>query len=106
MSKAAEARNVDFLRDYAPGELAEHHYEARTAGRIDIDEADVSDGDLFIVMRLDGLDPMINWRRAAWARTERTSSTRVEGCFLGARQASRCFLGARREDLLDARRVH
>mmetsp|Transcript_7462 Transcript_7462/g.22084 ORF Transcript_7462/g.22084 Transcript_7462/m.22084 type:complete len:553 (-) Transcript_7462:18-1676(-) len=61
VSAQAEARNVDFLRDYAPGELGEHHYEPRTAGRIDVDEADVSDGDLFIVMRLDGLDPMINW---------------------------------------------
>lgn len=51
------ARNAEFLRDYAGVDMRKR--EDRSA-RIP-DEEDVQSGDLFCIVRLDGLDPLIMW---------------------------------------------
>lgn len=57
--KVAE-RNVEFLRAKAYYKLPE-----RNVTDVIPDESDISDGDFFGVLRLDGLDPMLAWAMGA-----------------------------------------
>ena len=61
VSSAAAERNIRFLRDHAPGSLGVGAFEKRSTTDVIPDEADVEDGDMLCILRLDGLDPLINW---------------------------------------------
>ena len=64
VTRAAAQRNIKFLRDYMPGGLGAHFGEERPALLRDAavpEPSEVKDGDLFCILRLDGLDPLINW---------------------------------------------
>jgi hypothetical protein len=61
VTPAAAERNIKWLRDYAPGAIGEHFGEKRDITDNIPPEADITDGDLFCILRLDGLDPLINW---------------------------------------------
>jgi hypothetical protein len=61
VTPAAAERNIKWLRDYAPGAMGKHFGEEREITDIVPPEADIADGDLFCILRLDGLDPLINW---------------------------------------------
>lgn len=62
-------RNIKWLTDYMGGTsgaaLDPHFGEVRNASLSDltpfINEDDIADGDMFCILRLDGLDPLINW---------------------------------------------
>jgi hypothetical protein len=50
-------RNADFMKAYAGFDI-----KARDPSlNFDISEADVQSGDMFLVLRLDGLDPLLAW---------------------------------------------
>jgi len=61
----AEAlRNIQWLKDYmsgTPGALGKHFGERRSTTDVEIKEELIGDGDLFCIVRFDGLDPIINW---------------------------------------------
>ena len=61
VTRAAAQRNIKFLRDYMPGGLGPHFGEERLIKDVVPDASAVKDGDLFCILRLDGLDPLINW---------------------------------------------
>ena len=61
VSSAAAERNIRFLRDHAPGSLGVGAFEKRSTTDVIPDEADVEDGDMLCILRLDGLDPLMNW---------------------------------------------
>ena len=61
VTPAAAERNIKWLRDYAPGAMGSHFGEKRHITDIIPPEEDIGDGDLFCILRLDGLDPLINW---------------------------------------------
>ena len=61
VTKAAEERNIHFLEQKATGALAPHEYEPRPTTDVVPDESEVADGDMLCILRLDGLDPLINW---------------------------------------------
>ena len=61
VTRASAQRNIRFLRDYMPGGLGAHFGEERLIKDIVPDASEIKDGDLFCILRLDGLDPLINW---------------------------------------------
>jgi len=61
VSRSAAERNIRFLRDHMGPALGAHAYERRNVTTVTLREAEVADGDMLCIMRLDGLDPFINW---------------------------------------------
>lgn len=61
VTKAAAERNIHFLEQKATGAIAPHEFEPRTKTDVVPDESEVADGDMLCILRLDGLDPLINW---------------------------------------------
>ena len=53
---ATEEQNVAFLKN-----TVQISMEKRTIYAVDIDESIIKSGDMFAILRLDGLDPMLSW---------------------------------------------
>jgi hypothetical protein len=71
VSPAAAARNIDFLTKYSGFSSSAR----QNVTEIILDESEISSGDFFGVMRLDGTDPML-----AWAMGSTTGEWEGTGC--------------------------
>jgi len=78
VTTATAQRNIDFLRTYAPGGLGEHFGEPRNITDVVPHEDEIGDGDAFCILRLDGLDPMIDWGTGG-ACGHMTMALRIDG---------------------------
>lgn len=61
VTTAAAERNIKFLKEYATHALGTHFGEKRSITDVIPSEDEIGDGDLFCILRFDGLDPLINW---------------------------------------------
>lgn len=66
-------RNRYFMEHYAGFKLS-----SRTAGVVDVDESLIHSGDLFAILRLDGLDPMLAWAMGS-TTGHVTAALRIDG---------------------------
>ena len=73
LSSVTEEQNAAFLKN-----MVQYDLEKRSIYAVDLEESEIQDGDMFGILRLDGLDPML-----AWAMGSRTGHTvvaiRVDG---------------------------